>query len=45
MYHRDIGSVIKLPPLDHDGIEYGGEQASVIHFCHKGKWLRLPGAD
>ena len=33
-------------PLDHDGIDdYFVEKASVIHFRHRGKWVRLVGAD
>jgi len=36
------------PPfaLDHDGIDdYFMEKASVVHFRHGGKWIRLAGAD
>jgi hypothetical protein len=32
-------------PVDHDGVEVGGDQASLIYYCYKGKWLELQGAD
>lgn len=32
-------------PVNHDGVEVGGEQASVIYYCYGGKWLELQGAD
>ena len=35
----------KPPPIDHQGIESGGETASVVLYYHRGKWLTLQGAD
>jgi hypothetical protein len=35
----------KPPPIGHEGIESGGESASVVFYCYRGKWLRLQGAD
>ena len=32
-------------PVTHDGVEVGGEQASLIYYCYGGKWLELQGAD
>jgi hypothetical protein len=35
-----------LPPLDHNGVDIGlCEEASIILYFSKGKWLRLQGAD
>ena len=31
----------KPPPIDHQGIESGGEKASVVLYCYRGKWLKL----
>jgi hypothetical protein len=43
-YGKEAG--VTLPSeLAHDGIEDAGEKASIIHYCHEGKWLRLVGAD
>jgi hypothetical protein len=34
------------PPLDHDGINDAFvEKGSVVWYWHRGRWLRLPGAD
>ena len=34
------------PPITHDGIDDRYlEKASVVHYCHKGKWQQLTGAD
>ena len=34
------------PALDHEGIDDAFvEKASVVHYCHQGKWLDLQGAD
>jgi hypothetical protein len=33
------------PPIDHQGIESGGETASVVLYYYRGKWLKLQGAD
>ena len=35
----------KPPPIDHEGIESGGETASVVLYYYLGKWLKLQGAD
>jgi hypothetical protein len=35
----------KLPPLDHSGLEVGGEEASTIYYCYEGKWLTFSGND
>ena len=35
----------KPPPIDHQGIESGGEHASVFLYYYRGKWLTLQGAD
>lgn len=32
-------------PVTHDGIEYGGGNASVIYYCDAGNWLELQGDD
>jgi hypothetical protein len=33
------------PPISHDGLEVGNEQASLIFYCDSGKWLDLRGND
>jgi hypothetical protein len=33
----------KPPPLDHEGIEDGGETASIVRYYFRGKWLQLQG--
>ena len=44
-YHSQYGGA-PLPPLDHDGIDsHFLEKASVVLYHHRGKWLRLQGAD
>jgi hypothetical protein len=36
----------KPPPIRHQGIEDSFVmKASIIHYCHQGKWLQLTGAD
>ncbi|HXM65813.1 MAG TPA: hypothetical protein VN911_03705 [Candidatus Acidoferrum sp.] len=35
----------ELPPLDHSGLEVGGEEASTIYYCYKGTWLTFSGND
>jgi len=35
----------KPPPIDHEGIESGGEKASAVLYYYRGKWLKLQGAD
>lgn len=32
-------------PVIHEGIEVGGDEASIIYYCHQGKWLQLQGND
>jgi hypothetical protein len=32
-------------PVIHDGIEVGGEEASMIYYCNRGQWLELQGND
>ncbi len=29
----------------HDGVEVGGDGASLIYYCHRGRWLELQGND
>jgi hypothetical protein len=43
-HYRGYGGP-KPPPIDHQGIESGGEKASVILYFYRGKWLTLQGAD
>lgn len=33
------------PKITHQGIDHGSEKGSIVHYCHKGKWLELSGAD
>jgi hypothetical protein len=36
----------KPPTITHLGIDYAYlEKSSVVHYCHRGKWLELTGAD
>jgi hypothetical protein len=35
----------KPPPINHQGIESGGETASMILYRYRGKWLTLQGSD
>lgn len=37
----------KPPPITHDGLDaiFVGKAASVIYYCHEGKWLELNGSD
>jgi len=36
----------KPPPITHDAIDDRWlEKASVVHYCHEGKWIELTGAD
>jgi hypothetical protein len=43
-HYRAYGGA-KPPPIDHQGIESGGETASVVLYYYRGKWLKLQGAD
>ncbi len=43
-YRKFFGDT-NTAPVDHDGVEVGGDQASLIYYCYKGKWLELQGAD
>lgn len=45
MYHDAFGGPGKVFPISHAGLEVGDEQASVIYFCRKGKWVELTGED
>jgi hypothetical protein len=31
--------------VTHEGVEVGGEEASIIYYCHRGQWLELAGND
>lgn len=44
VYRKFFGDS-KSNPVTHDGVEIGGEEASVIYYCYGGKWLALQGAD
>jgi hypothetical protein len=35
----------RKPPVTHDGLEVGNEQASLIFYCDSGRWLELRGND
>jgi hypothetical protein len=35
----------KPPPIDHEGIESGGDSASIVLYYYRGRWLKLQGAD
>ena len=43
-HHRAYGGP-KPPPIDHQGIESGGEKASMFLYYYQSKWLTLQGAD
>lgn len=44
--HHQAYSGPKPPRIMHDGIDDRFiEKASVVHYCHEGKWLALTGAD
>lgn len=43
-YRKFFGDKNKNPVV-HDGVEVGGEEASMIYYCYKGKWLELMGND
>jgi hypothetical protein len=43
-YRKFFGDKSKNPVV-HDGVEVGGEEASLIYYCYKGKWLELMGND
>jgi hypothetical protein len=45
MEHYQAYGGPKPPPIDHHGIEWGGEKASVVLYYYRGKWLTLQGAD
>jgi hypothetical protein len=46
MEHYEAYGGPKPPPITHDAIEdIWLERASVVHYCHQGKWLELTGAD
>lgn len=33
------------PPVTHEGLEVGDEQASLVYYCDAGKWVELRGND
>ena len=35
----------KTNPVTHQGVEVGGDKASIIYYCYRGRWLELQGAD
>lgn len=39
------GNILPLPPIDHDGIELGGGNVSIIYYWYDGAWRQLSGAD
>src|ERR1035437_7790398 len=43
-HYRALGGP-KPPPIDHQGIESGGDSGSVVLYYYRGKWLTLTGAD
>ena len=43
-YRKFFGDKNKNPVV-HDGVEIGGEEASMIYYCYEGKWLELAGND
>jgi hypothetical protein len=43
-YRRFFGDPHTNPVL-HDGVEIGGDEASLIYYCHNGRWLELQGND
>jgi hypothetical protein len=46
LHHYEAYGGLKPPKITHLGISYEFlEKASVVHYCHKGKWLELTGAD
>ena len=32
-------------PVTHEGVEVGGDEASIIYYCYRGQWLELQGND
>jgi len=46
MRHYNAYGGTTPPPIDHQGIDDAFiEKASVVHYFHRGKWLKLAGAD
>ena len=43
-HHRAYGGP-NPPPINHQGIEFGGDSASVVLYRYQGRWLKLQGAD
>jgi hypothetical protein len=31
--------------VTHEGVEVGGDEASIIYYCYRGQWLELQGND
>lgn len=44
VYRKFFGDA-RSNPVTHDGVEIGGEEASLIYYCYGGKWLELQGND
>jgi len=45
-HYEAYGGVAPPAVIDHSGIDYRFlEKGSVVFYCHRGKWLRLSGAD
>ncbi len=43
--HYELYGGPRPPRIDHQGIDDASEQASQVHYCHRGRWLSLQGAD
>jgi hypothetical protein len=44
--HYEAYGGSKPPPITHDAIDdIWLEKASIVHYCHKGNWIKLTGAD
>lgn len=44
-YSDAFNTSVRAPDRTHQGIEDVGEKASVVWYCVKGTWVRLPGMD
>lgn len=45
MRHVDAYGGPKPPPIDHQGINDGFPNGSVVWYSYSGKWLKLTGSD
>jgi hypothetical protein len=43
-YRKFFGDT-RTNPVIYEGIEVGGEEASLIYDCHEGEWLELQADD